>query len=125
MGAVRPVRRNAPVKVVVFQWPCGTGARQRCPRFARPRGRAILVDAPVDEDQALGIDIRLRVEPGPALRGDVGSILLAGVRGFFDGHVVTVEEAPYRAGCERDAMLATQHIGQLDQCDVHLGIDGS
>jgi hypothetical protein len=37
----------------------------------------------VDEDQALRIEIRLRVEPGPAPRGDVGPFLLAGVRGFF------------------------------------------
>src|SRR3546814_8129416 len=47
MGAVMPVKRNAPVKVVVFQWPCGIGDRHRAPRFARPRGRAIFVDAPV------------------------------------------------------------------------------
>lgn len=42
-----PVSRSAPVKVVVFQWPCGTPARQRSPRGARPRSRAILVDRPV------------------------------------------------------------------------------
>lgn len=42
-----PVSRSAPVKVVVFQWPCGTPARQRSPRGARPRRRAILVDSPV------------------------------------------------------------------------------
>ena len=48
----------------------------------------------VDDDQAFGIEVRLRGEPDPAPRGDVGPFLLAGVR----GHVVTVEEAPYRAG---------------------------
>ena len=37
----------------------------------------------VDEDQALRIQIRLRVDPCPAPRGDVGPLLLAGVRGFF------------------------------------------
>ncbi len=42
-----PSNRRAPVKVVVCQWLCGTGARQRSPRFARPRRRAILVEAPV------------------------------------------------------------------------------
>ena len=40
-------KKSAPVKVVVFQWPCGTPARQRSPRGARPRSRAILVDSPV------------------------------------------------------------------------------
>ena len=38
---------SAPTKVVVFQCPCGTGARQRYPRGARPQRRAILVEAPV------------------------------------------------------------------------------
>jgi len=37
----------------------------------------------IDEDEALGIKVRLRVEPSPAPRGDVGPFLLAGVRGFF------------------------------------------
>jgi hypothetical protein len=37
----------------------------------------------VDEDQALGVEIRLLVEPRPAPRGDVGPFLLAGVRRFF------------------------------------------
>jgi hypothetical protein len=36
IGAVMPARRSPAVKVVVFQWPCGTGARQRWPRIARP-----------------------------------------------------------------------------------------
>jgi hypothetical protein len=37
----------------------------------------------VDEDQTLGIEIRLRVEPSLAPRGDVGPLLFAGVRRFF------------------------------------------
>jgi len=41
-----------PVKVVVFQWPCGTPARQRSPQGARPRTRAILVDRPVSSMKA-------------------------------------------------------------------------
>ena len=47
IGAVRPSRRRPAVKVVVFNSPCGTAARQRWPRFERPRRRAILVEAPV------------------------------------------------------------------------------
>jgi hypothetical protein len=35
-GAVMPVRRRPAVKVVVFQWPCGTAARHRSPRGLRP-----------------------------------------------------------------------------------------
>ena len=37
----------------------------------------------VDEDQALGIEIGLALEPGLAPLQDVGAVLLAGVRGLF------------------------------------------
>jgi hypothetical protein len=37
----------------------------------------------VDEDQPLRVQVRLRVEPGVARRGDVRAILLAGVGGLF------------------------------------------
>jgi len=37
----------------------------------------------VDEDQVLGIELRLGVEPSLAPGGDVGPLLLAGVRRFF------------------------------------------
>ena len=37
----------------------------------------------VDEDQALGIEVGLGVEPGLPPLQDVGAILLAGVRGLF------------------------------------------
>lgn len=36
VGAVRPSARNAAMKVVVFQWPCGTGMTRRAPCGARP-----------------------------------------------------------------------------------------
>ena len=47
MAAVIPVRRRAPTKVVVFQWPWGMLMRNLCPRGARPYRRAILVEAQV------------------------------------------------------------------------------
>ena len=34
-----------------------------------------------------------------------------------------VEEAPDRAGRERGAVLSAEEFGQLDQRDVHLGLD--
>ncbi len=37
----------------------------------------------VDEDQTLGIEIRLALEPGPPAMQNVRTLLLAGVRGFF------------------------------------------
>ena len=36
-GATRPSCRSAPMKVVVFQWPHGTGATRRSPRGHRPQ----------------------------------------------------------------------------------------
>lgn len=70
IGAVRPVMRNAPVKVVVFQCPCEIGDRLRVPRFAPPaepchfrRG-----DGLIDKDQPFMIEIRLALEPGPPPR---------------------------------------------------------
>jgi hypothetical protein len=46
----------------------------------RPLGRGAGL---VDEDQALGVQIGLRLEPGPAPAQNVRALLLAGVRGFF------------------------------------------
>jgi hypothetical protein len=40
IGAVRPQSLRATTNVIVFQWPCGIGARHRCPRGARPRNRS-------------------------------------------------------------------------------------
>ena len=37
----------------------------------------------IDEHQPAGIEIGLALEPGPATRRDVGSVLLGGVSGFF------------------------------------------
>ena len=34
-GALQPVSCSPATKVVVFQWPCGTGATTRAPRLAR------------------------------------------------------------------------------------------
>ena len=85
MGAVMPPSRKAPTKVVVFQWPCGTGARQRCPRTARPHRLAILVDAPVSSTKTSlsGVEAGLGLEPGPSALQHVQALLLAGMRGFF------------------------------------------
>ena len=55
-----PVSRNAPVKVVVFQWPCGTPARQRSPhgRSAAQASHFGRQSGLVDEDQLRRIEIR-------------------------------------------------------------------
>ena len=74
-----------PTKVVVFQWPCGTAAKAAltpaCAAIAaRHLGRRA---AFIDEDQALGIEVGLGVEPGFAPGGYVRPILLGGVCRLF------------------------------------------
>src|SRR3546814_983608 len=102
MGAVMPVKRNAPVKVVVFQWPCGIGDRHRAPRFARPRGRAIFVDAPVSSMNTNRSGSRSGWALNHARRRarTSGRSCSLACAVFFDRHRVTVEEAPDGARCK-------------------------
>jgi hypothetical protein len=53
------------------------------PRWARPRRRAIFVDAPVSSMNTNRSGIRLGLEPCASPRENVGPLLLAGVRCFF------------------------------------------
>ena len=82
MGVVMPEQRSAPVKVVVFQCPCGTAARQRFGAAidARHLRRSAGL---IDEDETGWIELRPGVQPGLAPRGDVGPVLLGCVRRFF------------------------------------------
>jgi hypothetical protein len=64
-------------------------------------------------------------EPHLATRGGVRPRLLAGVRGFLKVDVVAVQEPQNRARRKRHAMLAVQHIGRVDQRDVHLCHDSA
>jgi len=63
--------------------------RDRCSAALAARGSAAqsrhLARRPafVDEDQVLGIKVRLRVGPDLPVAGDVGPILLGGVGRFF------------------------------------------
>src|SRR5215470_8043973 len=44
---------------------------------------------------------------------------------FFEGHAVTVEETPNRAWCKRCPSLRFEHLGDLNQGHVWLGLDRS
>ena len=116
-----PPRRRAPVNVVVFQCPCGTAALAAQGTTTDPGhlGQGTVL---IDEDQVVRIEVRLSVEPGAAPLGDVDPLLLGCVRCFFEGHAVAVEEAPHGAGREGCLMFGAQHLSQLDQADVLLGL---
>ncbi len=71
----------------------------------------------VDEDQALGIKVRLSVEPCPRPGCDVLTLLLAGMYGFGADRV-TVQKAPQRTGRERRHMITAQQLRQLDKRNI-------
>ena len=75
IGAAMPDSRRPAVKVVVFQWPCGNGRPGIARRMAHGRVSGPSSWTPrflVDEDQSLGIEVELTVEPGYAGGADIG-----------------------------------------------------
>src|SRR5258708_3205185 len=120
-----PCRRKAPVKVMVFQCPRGMGARQRCPRRARPRRRAILVDTKVSSMKTSRAGSRSGWPSNHASRRAATSARSCSLAcaAFFKSDAVTVEETPDRARREAGAVFGAQQVGQFDQRDVHLGVD--
>ena len=131
IGAVRPDKRSAPVKVAVFQCPCGIGARQRCPRKARVaavllkhgyRARCALVhvqpvslskpdqpdtafsNAILKQRKAIRPAVSHRLVPGPFL--DTGQTEL-------DDHPIERTSRPETA---RDGALANFFHTEGDRC---------
>ena len=95
-----PVRRSPATKVVVFQWPCGTPARSRSPRGARPWRRAMLVEAQVSsmKTRRSGSRSSWLVEPRPrAASGCRAGPARSHAPTFFARDPAPVEEAPQRA----------------------------
>ncbi len=121
-----PPRRSAPVNVVVFQWPWGTAARQRWPRWARPRRRVILVEAPVSSINTRRCGSRSGWASNQSRRcaATSGRSCSAAWAVFFEGKSVTVEKPPDRTGREAGIVPGAQQIRQLVQTDVLLGLDG-
>src|ERR1700752_3770952 len=122
MGAVNPSSRKAAVKVVVFQWPCGTEARHRWPRGDRPRSLAILVVAPVSSMKTSCPGSRSGWPSNQAWRrrATSGRSCSAACAVFFEADAATIEEAPQRPYSHGDAALSQQKLLQLGQRDVQL-----
>ncbi len=83
IGAAMPDNRRPAVKVVVFQWPWGTAARHRSPHGARPRSRAIFVEAAVSSMKINLSGSRSSWPSGYTAAQDVRALLLGGVRRLF------------------------------------------
>src|SRR6202022_4216510 len=102
--------------------PCGIGARQRLPRFERPRSRAILVEAPVSSMKTSLSGSRLGTSSRQAWRAAATSGLScsAACAVFFEGHGVTIEETPNRARRKRHPQLGFEHLSNLDQGHIRV-----
>ena len=113
------------MKVVVCQCPCGTAARQRWPCRARPRSRAILVEAPASSMNTRRSGSRSGCAMNQALRRATtsGRSCSAACAVFFEGHPVPVQATPDRARHERGTVIPLQHGGQLGQRNILLRLD--
>src|SRR3984885_3798961 len=107
MGAVMPVSRSAPTKVVVFQWPWGTLMRSLWPRGARPYRRAMLVEAQVSSIKTRRSGSRSSCPSNQSWRrfkmsGRSCSLACAV---FFARDLVAIEKPPERSIAHQDPFL--------------------
>src|SRR5208282_6298287 len=115
-GAVIPLRRRAPTKVIVFQWPCGTRPTNRSPRAQRPLSRTIFVLAAVSSMNTSRAGSNMpcsRIQRRRA-RATSARSCSAARRLFFKRDPVTLEEAPRRGATAANPLLAhrTNHLIQ-------------
>ena len=76
----------------------------------------------VDEDEPVGIEVELAVEPVPAALQDVGTVLLRGMDGLFFARDRVALEEPADGAVAEDEPDASQPAPQFLQGDVrHLG----
>ena len=115
-----PLSRRPPTKVVVFQCPCGTGARHRSPRGARPRSRAILVEAPVSsmKTRRSGSSSGWRSNQSRRRRRTSGRCCSLACAVFFEGHAVAIQQTPHAARRNPAAVRRLQVGRDLGQGDV-------
>jgi len=86
---------------------------------ATPLSRNILVLAAVDEHQPSRINRTLLLYPAPACQRHVGNLPLGRPQAFFEGDLMTLEEALYRAAAAGNRSLS--HCGDhLIQRQVRL-----
>jgi hypothetical protein len=106
-GAVIPLRRRPATKVIVFQCPYGTWPTSRSPRRQRPLSRTILVLAAVSSMNTSRVVSSVpcsRIQRRRA-RATSARFCSAARRLFFEGDLMTLEEAPYRAAAAGNPSL--------------------
>src|SRR5712691_1841124 len=115
-GAVIPLWRRAPTKVIVFQCPCGTRPTRRSPRAQRPLSRTIFVLAAVSSmnTSRAGSNMPCARIQRRRTRATSARSCSAARRLFFEGHLVALEEEPDRGATAGNPLLAhrTNHLVQ-------------
>src|SRR5579863_3939853 len=107
-GAVIPLRRRAPTKVIVFQWPCGTRPTNRSPRAQRPLGLTIFVLAAVSSMNTSRAGSNMpcsRIQRRRA-RATSARSCSAARRLFFKRDPVALDETPHRGATATNPSLA-------------------
>src|SRR5271156_4345938 len=122
-GAVIPLCRRAPTKVMVFQWPCGTRPTNRSPRAHRPLSRAILVLAAVSSMKTSRAGSNMPCSRIQRRRARITSARFcsAAYKVFFKADVMALVEPPQRGAAALDSGsrhcaddLIERHVGLLD-----------
>ena len=125
-----PDSRRPAVKVVVFQCPCGMGARHRSPHGARPRSRAIFVDAAVSSMKMSLSGSRSSWPSNQAMRRRKTSGRCCSEAcavffwpSFFERDAAPVKKQPDRRGRHPHAALASKALADLSKSDVRCLLD--
>src|SRR3974390_2791713 len=125
-GAVMPCRRSAATKVIVFQWPWGTGPTSRSPRTQRPYSRTILVLAEVSSMNTSRDGSNMpcsRIQRRRAKATSARSCSAAR-NAFFERDLVALKEPPYRSAAAGN-LVPVHRRNNLVQCQIRLLIDQS
>src|SRR5208283_2545942 len=112
--------RKPPMKVVVFQWPCGMLARNLSPLGARPRIRAMLVEAQVSSMNTRRSGSRSSCPSNQSSRRFKISARFcsAACAVFFKRQSAAVEERPERRAGGCHAAVSGQTLKQFADCQV-------
>jgi len=113
------------MKVIVFQWPCGTAATRRWPRRHLPRRRAILVLAPVSsmKTSRVGSSAGCRARHTRRFSATSGRSCSAACAVFFEADGVTMEEVPQSSNTALDAPFRAQPGNDLFKREVWRLVD--
>ncbi len=104
-GLAIPCCSRPPMKVIVFQCPCGARPKSRSPRGARPPSRGVGAGF-VDEHQSRRVKYASLAHPARPCAGHVRAFLLRRVQSHFEADVARIQEPPHRAAGAHNFLLS-------------------